>query len=196
MILSGMIFDEGEEAEFVPEEDSTSPDIDDVEGDTSAPLKKLKAELKECNKERKEYLEGWQRAKADYLNSKKRFDDERVQTVKRAQLSLIEELLPLCDSFEMALKGGEGSPEENGGAWKTGLTQIQTQLTSLLGKLDVRPIEALGELFDPYKHEALSSQPVGTEGEHDRVLQVLQKGYTQGDTLIRPAKVIIGVHTS
>ncbi len=189
-----MYFDE-KDSEFIDEEDASVPDIDDIVGDPLAQIKKLKAELKASNAERKDYLEGWQRAKADYLNSKKRFDEERVVAGKRAQLSLIEDLLPLCDSFEMALKGGDAGAE-NVDAWKTGLVQIQNQLTSLLSRLDVHPVEALGEVFDPYKHEALSSKPVNSEEEHDRVLEVLQKGYTQGDTLIRPSKVIIGVHTS
>ncbi len=172
-------------------EDEAFSDVDDTEGDPLARIKKLKDELKSCTKERKEYLEGWQRIKADYLNSKKRYDEERMQIISRSESAFIEKILPLCDSFDMALSGTMAEGEAN--AWKTGFSQIHSQLKSILSESKVTEIAPLGEQFDPHKHEALSSISVDNKMKHDTVVSVLQKGYMRGDTLLRPAKVIIGV---
>ncbi len=182
-----------DDVDFTPEENGSFEDVDETEGNGVLRIQKLKEELKKCSGERKEYLEGWQRAKADYLNGKKRFEEEKLQTRAYAQISFIENLLPLCDSFDSAIEhGNTESGEDN--VWKTGLSQIHGQLQSLLKKYDVTPIDALGKTFNPHEHEALSSQPVTDTALHDTVVTVLQKGYKQGETLIRPAKVIIGTH--
>ncbi len=175
-------------------EESAFDDVDETEGNASLRIKKLRDDLKKCGEERKEYLEGWQRIKADYLNSKKRFEEEKLQTRSYAQISFIEDLLPLCDSFDMALEHGKKDADSTDTILKTGLSQIHGQLQSLLAKYKVEEVQALGKPFDPHEHEALSSQPVDDTHMHDTVVVVLQKGYRQGDTLIRPAKVIIGTH--
>ncbi|MBX9906448.1 nucleotide exchange factor GrpE [Patescibacteria group bacterium] len=194
-----MIFNEKEhedlevtEEEFSADGDSAYDDVDETEGDALARIKKLKEELKKCNAEKKEYLDGWQRTKADYLNSKKRHDDERGQNAVRSEINLIEKILPLCDSFDMALAHEDAGGEAN--VWKTGFVQIHSQLKSILADFKVTEIAAEGAHFDPYKHEALSSIAVDSEMKHDMVISVLQKGYMRGDTLLRPAKVVIGVY--
>lgn len=185
-----------EEEEVVPEriiENDDSDEIDETEGNLLLRVQKVKKELQACTKERKEYLEGWQRAKADYLNSKKRYEEERTEVVTRAEMRMIEKILPLCDSFDMAL--AHTDTKEEGTVWKTGFSQIHAQLMSILSDFRVTEIVALGEKFDPYKHEALSSIMVDAQVKNDTVVSVLQKGYVRGDTLVRPAKVIIGVFT-
>ncbi len=190
-----MYFDakENDELEFAVENEQNGSfdDVDETEGNASLRIKKLRDDLKKCTEERKEYLEGWQRVKADYLNSKKRFEEEKLQTRSYAQISFIEDLLPLCDSFDMALEHGKKEGGEDT-VWKTGLSQIHGQLQSLLTKYKVEEVVALGKAFNPHEHEALSSQPVTDTALYDTVVAVLQKGYRQGDTLIRPAKVVIG----
>ena len=185
-----------EETEFVRDIETLKDfdDVDETEGNASLRIQKLKEDLKKCAGERKDYLEGWQRAKADYLNSKKRFDEEKSQTRAYAQISFIEDLLPLCDSFDMALEHGDKSNASGDAILKTGLTLIHGQLNSFLAKYNISEVRALGEVFNPHEHEALSSQSVDNPKLHDTIVTVLQKGYKQGDKLIRPAKVVIGTH--
>ncbi len=192
----------GKDSVYEPEitsDEAVFSDLEEAEGTFAERLRKLKAELKICQSERKEYLNGWQRAKADYLNSKKRFDEERLETGKRAEIRFIEKLLPLADSFSLALEGlkhGKETAGKTADPWQSGMLQIHAQLTSLLKDLGVSDIEAMGSVFDPHIHEALSSQTVDDAKAHNTVIAVLQKGYLYRDTLLRPAKVIIGTHTS
>lgn len=182
-----MITYNDENESVIEPEEGFFEDVDETEGTLLDRIKKLRTELKKTQEERKEYLDGWQRTKADYLNSKKRFEEERDDIIKRAEMRFVEKLLPLVDSFSMALDTTQG--EEN--AWKTGLLQIHTQLQSLLRDLNVTEIEALGKPFNPYEHDALSSTQVD-EAQKDIVVTVLQKGYKYKDTVLRPVKVIIG----
>ncbi len=163
--------------------DDISDDIDTTEGNALEKIKDLKEKLKACEKERKDYLDGWQRSKADYLNSKKRFDEERREVALRTEDAFIERLLPLCDSFDMAVAHGEAT---------AGWNQIHSQLKALLASLEVIEIGAPGEAFDPRLHEALKTEDVEDQAKDDHVTEVLQKGYMRRDRLLRPAKVIIG----
>lgn len=168
------------------DEPQDAEEIDETEGDTLEKIKSLKDKLRLCERERKDYLDGWQRSKADYLNSKRRYDEERVALVSRAEDAFIERLLPLCDSFDMA------EAQKGTDAWDQGFKGIHSQLRSLLTSMDVVAIEAAGQPFDPRLHEALKTEVVEDEGLYDTVIAVLQKGYIRNDRLIRPAKVVIG----
>ncbi len=169
-----------------PEDAGFDAQVDETEGNALQKIKELKDKLKACEKERKDYLDGWQRSKADYLNSKKRYDEDRLSIASRAEDAFIERLLPLCDSFDMALA------QKGEGAWDQGFKSIYSQLKSLLQSLDVEAIEAEGKPFDPRLHEALKTEEVEDQGLVDHVTAVLQKGYIRKDRLIRPAKVVIG----
>jgi molecular chaperone GrpE len=169
-----------------PEDAGFDAEVDETEGNALQKIKELKDKLKACEKERKDYLDGWQRSKADYLNSKKRYDEERLLIASRAEDACIERLLPLCDSFDMAIA------QKGEDAWDQGFKSIYSQLQSLLASMDVEAIEAEGKPFDPKLHEALKTEVVEDEEQIDQVIAVLQKGYTRRDRLIRPAKVVIG----
>lgn len=168
-------------------------DEEETDGALTERLTKVKADLVACSKERKEYLDGWQRVKADYLNSKKRYEEERGQSIARSEVSLIEKLLPLCDSFDMALSHIE--PGKGDAALAAGFSQISAQLDGILSSFGVTDVSPIGEEFDPHTHDALSSSAVDSQDQHGKVISVLQKGYRRGETLIRPAKVIIGEFT-
>lgn len=162
-------------------------EFEDVEEQPKDKLKKLRDELKNCQKERQEYLDGWQRAKADVLNSKKRAAEEFERARERAAMAHVEKLLPLCDSFSMALS--DGAWEEAPESWKKGIEQTHSQLIAILKEYGVEAVGEVGETFDPSIHEAVSAEN-GEGGE--TVTQVLQKGYRMGEQLIRPAKVVVG----
>lgn len=176
-----------EEREYADEPaDDIVDDIDEMEGDTLAKIRELKEKLKTCEKEKKDHLDGWQRSKADYLNSKKRHEEERAATTTFAEDAFIERLLPLCDSFDMALaQMGES-------ALDAGFKGIHTQLRGILAAAGVVEIEAEGKPFNPRIHEALKTEPVEDKALEDVVVGVLQKGYMRKERLLRPAKVVIG----
>ena len=165
--------------------DTEDTDIEGEEALAGQKLKKLKEKLKVAEKDKMSALEDLQRARADFLNARKRLEDERVTDRERAKLQHIEEMLPLCDSFSMALSDPafQSLPEN----LKKGVLGINMQLESILRGYGVEEMGKIGDKFDPNFHEALAD-----EGDTGTVKDVLQKGYKMKDRVIRPAKVIVG----
>lgn len=162
-----------EDIEVVMEEGGTDP---------SAAIKKLKERIKLCETERKEYLEGWQRAKADYINYKNE-DGKRMEDMARfITAGFIQEILPVLDSFDLAL--GHGVPAEV----EKGILLIRSQLEDILRKRGLEQIKIKpGEKFNPEKHESLGETeadfPEGTIAEE------VQKGYLLREKVLRPVRV-------
>ena len=176
--------------EVVPE--STTGDeveIEDIESADEHKTNKVKKQLKACEAEKRAAQEELQRTKADFLNAKRRLEEARHQDQKRTEVAWIEKLLPLCDSFQMAMSNTEvwEAVDEN---WRRGIEGIHQQLQSLLQEHNVTSINPVGEPFDPNEHEAIGTEH-DADAASDSVLKVVQSGYKQGDTVIRPAKVII-----
>jgi molecular chaperone GrpE len=131
------------------------------------------------------------RLQAEFENYKKRIEKESISNIKNANANLIKELLPVLDSFELALK--ENNHENTEVAkYRKGLELIYSQLYSLLEDYGLRIIDTKNQKFDPYKHEVLmikeSSEP------DDKILQEFQKGYILNDIIIRHSKVMISKH--
>ena len=188
-----MIFDESGDSDVGaiirhPAEDA---ELADVEDDFKGELKKWKEKLAVCKKERQEYLDGWQRAKADYLNGKRRLEVEREREIERQTARFIERLLPLCDSFDLAIADMKKQKTTEGN-WRAGVEQIYNQMEGVLRSYHVEVLDPNGAPFDPHFHEAVSEIPVTAEAQDHIVLEVLQKGYAVGERLIRPAKVVVG----
>ncbi len=150
-------------------------------------IKKLKAELAKSTKEKQEYLDGWQRAKADYVNVKRRADEDRQNLVLQASAALVEALLPALDSFEHAL----AAPSTDTG-WIDGIKNTYAQLMKALSSEGVASFDPLNEHFDPNRHEPVGTVAVGTETEDNTVTTVHQRGYTLHGKVIRPARVTVG----
>lgn len=146
-------------------------------------LAKLRAELAECRQEKQEYMDGWQRAKADYVNATKRFSDDLKTAELRGKIRAVETLLPAFDALERAKDHGE-VPE--------GFLAIARQLESAFSALGLEAIGTAGEPFDPMLHEALGQDAVESKEQDDTVTAVLEKGWRVGQTIIRAAKVRIG----
>ncbi len=154
-------------------------------------LKKLRSKLKVCNEERGEYLQGWQRSKADFINAKKE-NEERLRTVSDSTKSaLITDMLLVVDSFEMAVGNKEAweSVDEN---WRKGVEYIYAQLLSILEENGLKPIDPQGKPFDPHVHSAVEDIVSEDKKDDGKVLGVMQKGYMLGDKVLRPAKVTVG----
>mgnify|MGYP006299239253 CR=1 FL=1 len=170
-------------------------ELEDEELKTGDKLKQLRDKLKHCESDKMKALEDLQRAKAEFLNAKRRLEEERTQDRIRQKIAHAEELLPLCDSFQMAM-GNKEIWEKADESWRKGVEAIHTQLQKLLTSYGVNKITALGEQFNPHKFEAIDTVGVDNEDEIDIVKAVLQDGYeiTLGDNqeVIRPARVITG----
>lgn len=171
-------------------------EVGEAEEQQTDTIKKLKAKLKEAEAEKRTALEDLQRAKADFLNARRRLEEERLRDRERGIISHIEDLIPLCDSFEMAMSNKE-TWEKIDAVWRKGVEGIYAQLGSILASNKVEAVSPLGEPFDPTKHEALSTALVAKAEENDTIVNVIQKGYVikknDGNTeVIRPARVIIG----
>ncbi|MFA6416160.1 MAG: nucleotide exchange factor GrpE [Candidatus Paceibacterota bacterium] len=172
-------------------EETGEIEFDETDGNLRDKLKKLRAELKEVQSERAEYLAGWQRAKADYVNLKREAEKEKQDLAKWAREGLLHELLPLADSFDMAMANREAW-EAAPANWRQGIEYIYSQLQVILRDNGLEPIDPLGEKFDPAIHHCLATITTDNEADEDKVLEVLKKGYIMNGKVVRPAQVKVG----
>lgn len=133
-----------------------------------------------------EYLDGWQRARAELANYKKRVERERAVWGEITSIEVIAQFLPILDDFERALESP--SPETQGQPWLEGITMIYRKLLGILEALNVTEIEAEGQFFDPTLHEAITYEASDDHGE-EQIIAVVQKGYMLNDKVVRPARV-------
>jgi len=139
----------------------------------------------ELQKQRDDYYDRLLRKTAEFDNYRKRTERERLQLSEAAAADLIEELLPLVDDMERALKVETGT---EGDAIRRGVELIHKQLLETLRKRGVKPIEALGADFDPHFHQAVAHEPA--EGHREgEVTEEFRRGYMLGDRLLRAAMV-------
>lgn len=163
--------------------------FDDSEGAPDQ-IKKLKRELSETKEKCAEYLEGWQRARADLVNARKRDDESRKSFTEFAKEGIISDLLPVLDSFESAMSNTE-SWEKVDPNWRTGVEYIFSQLHNALETHNLVSINPLGQDFNPLEHDSIGHETVEKKDD-GKVIKVQQKGYKIGEKIIRPARVIVG----
>lgn len=137
--------------------------------------------------ERDDYLDQLQRSRAEFINYKRRNDQERAQLRQFVARDVLAQFLPVIDDFDRALMSVPDEERETG--WMKGVAMIQTKLHGIAERLGVTQVQALGQPFDPSVHEAVATEP-GTSGSH--VVEVYQNGYQIGDVLVRPAMVKTG----
>lgn len=168
-------------------------DGDGSESSSQAKIKKLREELKIARKERDEYLTGWQRAKADFINARKEEEKSRAEFVKSANKELVLDIVTTLDNFDMAFANKEAweKVDEN---WRKGVEYIYSQLLATLEQNGLKQLVPLGEMFDPNIHTSVESVPVAKPEDEHKILEVAQKGYTQNGSLIRSPKVKVGKH--
>jgi molecular chaperone GrpE len=146
----------------------------------------LQTKLNELEKKANEYLEGWQRARAEFANYKKRIEREQAQTYQLASSAVLKKFLEVVDDLERAMKN---CPTEIASTeWAQGIELIYRKLLSLLEAEGVTKIEAEGQPFDPNLHEAISHEEV--EGyQEGQIIEVVKQGYRVGERVLRPALV-------
>lgn len=156
--------------------------------DPRAALKKLREKLRVCEAEKKDYLDGWQRMRADFANARRDEDARRGEMIRFAAEGLVEDLLPTLDSFSMAFANKEAW-EKVDANWRNGVEYIHTQLLSVLEARGLTEIGKVGEKIDPRLHIAIDIVPDDDESKTDIVAVVIQKGYRLHSKVVRPAKV-------
>ena len=148
----------------------------------------LLRELLEARQEAGEYLETLQRVAADFDNYRKRVERDYGENVQRAAQRVVEEILPVLDTFDAALAYETQTDSEE--KVLEGMRGTHAQLMETLGNEGLEPIEAMGKPFDPAVHEAISAPQA--EGDGDLlVTQELRRGYTLRGRVVRPALVIV-----
>jgi molecular chaperone GrpE len=166
------------EKETGSDEEAGAPAVDEVAA--------LQQALDEARAKEAEYLDGWQRARAELSNARKRFQREREQAYTNAKGDVLTQLLPIADDFERAI---ETLPENLSNlTWTEGVALIQRKLQQLLEQAGVTPIEAVGQEFDPFLHQAVTHEPSETVPA-GQVIAEMQKGYQAGDRVLRPSVV-------
>jgi molecular chaperone GrpE len=156
------------------------------EGIEAEEVEALRQQLEESQVKADEYLEGWQRALAEFANYKKRVEKEQAQSYQIAAGSVLRRYLVVVDDLERALKNRPQAGE--GAAWAEGIELIYRKLLGILEAEGVTQIDPQGEMFDPNFHEAVISE-ASHQFESGRIIEVLQKGYLQGERVLRPALV-------
>jgi len=165
----------------------TTETKNDVQGNE---LEVIKAELLKVTSERDDYLNGWQRAKADFANAKKRMEETMAEYRKLANEGLIEEIVPVLQSFEMAF-GNKEAWEKADKNWRSGVEYIYTQLKTVVEQNGLEAVSPLGQKFDPMLHEAVRFELTDDAKKADTISEVVEKGYKLAGKLIKPAKVVV-----
>jgi len=149
-------------------------------------IDELKSELELAQKKSEEHLEGWKRAKADYLNFKKEIEKRQVELIQFANAALIAELLPIFDHFKLALQ--HVPDDQKNTDWVVGFFHIKKQFDDFLKDLGIEESKTVGEKFDPEFHEAVTHEE--KEGfDTDTIFEEIKSGYTLHGKIITPAKV-------
>jgi molecular chaperone GrpE len=149
-------------------------------------IEQLQAELEQAQAKATEYLDGWQRAMAEFANYKKRIEREQALNQNMAKANVIKRFLEIFDDLERAAKNLPGSGDAAG--WIEGIDLINRKFLTYLQNEGVEPIETEGQFFDPNLHEAISQED-HAELESGQIIGVVQKGYRLGERILRPARV-------
>ena len=128
------------------------------------------------------------RLQADFANFRNRTQRERIELYQRANEDLLLEILPVLDHYEMGLQTAEQHDADK--AVVDGFKLVFDQFQSMLNKFNLKPIEAVGEAFDPHKHEALTHMP-SDEYPAEVCSNQVRRGYMFGDKLLRAAQVVV-----
>ncbi|MFV2044710.1 MAG: nucleotide exchange factor GrpE [Anaerolineales bacterium] len=170
---------EQERVESLPDKTAEEPDLEPSEI-------MLQHELDQAKAQAQEYLEGWQRARAEFANYKKRVTRDQEEARMRIAGETLTKYLGVIDDLERALK--ERPPDGEAAAWAEGIELIYRKMYGVLETEGIEIIDADGEHFDPTLHEAISHDE-SEDHEEGEVIEVVQPGYRMGDRVLRPAMV-------
>lgn len=173
---------ESEDFDFEPEDEMGSL------GAAKVKMQKLRDELEKTKAERQEYLDGWQRCKADSINTKKDSALQAERHAERTLESIVEDILPALDSFDMAMSGDAW--EKTDAVWRSGMENVRNQLIEGLRRHGVSRFGDVGDAYDPHVHDAIQ-ELTEASGKPGDIVRILRYGYRVGDRVLRPAQVIV-----
>lgn len=172
--------DERDDIDFEPEDEMGET------GAAKAKIAKLREQLKEAQARAAEYLEGWQRTKADMVNLRKESAENHAKAGDRGKEILVEELIPALDGFDMAMQGDAWNTVDK--TWRIGIESIKGQIEGVLKAHGVEIYGKEGDAFDPALHEPIQE----TEGGASHtVARVFRRGYRMKERVLRPAQVSV-----
>ena len=157
-------------------------------GAAKAKLAKLREELEKTKKERQEYLDGWQRCKADSINARKDIESKATRSAEGLREALVHDIIPALDSFDMAA-GSEAWAEVSDG-WKSGMELVRDQLLNALKSHGIERFGRVGEQLDHSIHEIVEERD-DMPGEPGTIARILRYGYKTKDRILRPAQIIL-----
>ena len=176
-----------------PSQESTLPSTQEPQQllPKSSEVEELNAKIVELEKNLALYKDQLLRKAADFENFKKRVEHESINLVRFANEDLLEKLLPVLDDFERSLKAMQSNNKaiDNGGIVK-GIELIYNKLQKILEQYGVKPMDVVGQPFDPHLHDALQQITTNEYPPHT-VVQEIEKGYLLHDKVLRHAKVIV-----
>lgn len=184
--------DEKEKPEIEKEQNGSAFNEEDISEDQEVDpeleeqVTALQTALEEMDDKAEEYLDGWQRARAEFSNYKKRVLRENMDIRQVARGEVIKLYLDIADDLERALQ--EKPETGDSETWAEGIEIIFQKLRARLESEGIKPMKAMGEDFDPNIHEALMKEE-SEEFESGKIIEVMQEGYWIGDKVLRPALV-------
>ncbi len=161
---------------------------DERGGDT---VSKLREKLRVAIEEKQKYLDGWQRDKAEFVNARKRDEEDKKNLIKFATSNLISELIPTLDAFDMAMANKEAW-EKADKNWRTGVEYIYSQISNTLQNNGLTKIDPKGQVFDPTHHHSVAAVPVTEKDLDGKVIEVVAYGYTLNGKVLREPQVKVG----
>jgi molecular chaperone GrpE len=194
-----------EEEEMI-DADETSDDVvieqdgnEELNGDEDGAPKdataKLREKLRKAIEEKQQYLDGWQRDKAEFVNARKRDEEDKRNLLKFAEANLISELIPALDAFDMAM-GNKEAWEKADKNWRTGVEYIYSQISTTLQNHGLTKIDPKGQAFDPMHHHSVALVEVDDKSLEGKVVEVMATGYSLNGKVIREPQVKVGEHKS
>jgi len=167
--------------------------VEEEEGDVRKIIKKLKDNLKVCETERQQYLDGWQRARADYINLKKDEEKKIAQLEPYLKEKIFLEILPIADNFDMAF-GNKEAWEKVDKNWRVGIEGIYNNLQNIFDSLGFKYFGEKGDKFNPEEYQAMDSVEIKEKESDGLIIDVIQKGYKFKEKVVRPSKVKVGIY--
>lgn len=165
---------------------SAQEQVETIEIAPNEETQRLAQELQDWQAKAEEYLDGWQRSRAEFANYKKRIEREQSQVYQNAAASILKRFLDVLDDLDRALQNRP--VDGDGAAWAEGIDLVYRKFSSILEAEGVTRIQAEGEFFDPNLHEGISQED-NDEFESGQIIAVVKNGYMIGDRVLRPATV-------
>ena len=169
--------------------DDEEIEIVDEDAGATDKVAKIKKVLEVCRTEKEEYLLGWQRAKADYINAERAFSDRLQEATRVGKISVIQQFLEVVDSLDHALADSSADSK-----WIEGIRLTYDKCRTILKQHGIVEMESIGKEFDPRFHEAIEMIDAKNESEDHKIAHVFQRGYLIGERVLRPAKVKVLVY--